>query len=348
MSDHENGFAPPDGTRVYAVGDIHGARALLEEIQALIAADLARRRPARAVVVYLGDYVDRGPDSRGVIDRLIDAPVAGAEPVHLRGNHEALLLDFLDAPAAGRLWLANGGMATLRGYGVAPPAAGDAAALAAARDALRRAIPPRHRAFLEALPARHVEGGYCFAPRRHPAGPRHRRPGGVRPAVDPRRFPGLARRSRPARRARPHDRPPARNPRQPDRHRHRGRPHRHADLRGAGGDRPALAAHLNAAGPARAELTESAAPPTNPPMNGPTPSETGKNFDRLKTLLREMFQLDRGDLDFGLYRIMNMKAGEIGTFLDRDLLPQVKTVLAGVADEERARTEAALADSDSV
>ena len=162
MSDLENGFAPPDGTRVYAVGDIHGARALLEEIQALIAADLARRRPARAVVVYLGDYVDRGPDSRGVIDRLIDAPVAGAEPVHLRGNHEALLLDFLDAPATGRLWLANGGMATLRGYGVAPPAAGDAAALAAARDALRRAIPPRHRAFLEALPARHVEGGYCF------------------------------------------------------------------------------------------------------------------------------------------------------------------------------------------
>ena len=80
-------------------------------------------------------------------------------------------------------------------------------------------------------------------------------------------------------------------------------------------------------------------------MNGPTPSETGKNFDRLKALLREMFQLDRGDLDFGLYRIMNMKAGEIGAFLDRDLLPQVKTVLAGVADEERARTEAALADA---
>ena len=70
--------------------------------------------------------------------------------------------------------------------------------------------------------------------------------------------------------------------------------------------------------------------------------EAGEKFDRLKTLLREMFQLDRGDLDFGLYRIMNMKAGEIEAFLDRDLLPQVKTVLSGVADEERTRIEAEL------
>ena len=70
--------------------------------------------------------------------------------------------------------------------------------------------------------------------------------------------------------------------------------------------------------------------------------ESEKKFDRLKALLREMFQLDRGDLDFGLYRIMNMKAREIEAFLDNDLLPQVKTVLAGVADEERARIEAEL------
>ena len=67
--------------------------------------------------------------------------------------------------------------------------------------------------------------------------------------------------------------------------------------------------------------------------------EAGEKFDRLKTLLREMFQLDRGDLDFGLYRIMNMKAGEIEAFLERDLLPQVKTILAGVADEEREQIE---------
>ncbi len=70
--------------------------------------------------------------------------------------------------------------------------------------------------------------------------------------------------------------------------------------------------------------------------------ESGRNFDRLGELLREMFQLDRGDLDFGLYRVMRMKAGEVERFLNEDLLPQVKTVLAGVADEQRAALEAEL------
>ena len=54
-----------------------------------------------------------------------------------------------------------------------------------------------------------------------------------------------------------------------------------------------------------------------------------EKFNRLKELLRTMFQLDRGDLDFGLYRIMNLKAGEIEEFLEKDLLPQVQTALAG-------------------
>ena len=73
------------------------------------------------------------------------------------------------------------------------------------------------------------------------------------------------------------------------------------------------------------------------------PSPAGENFDRLKALLREMFQLDRGDLDFGLYRIMNVKAAEIGAFLDRDLLPQVERTLRLAGSAERARLEAELA-----
>ena len=81
-----------------------------------------------------------------------------------------------------------------------------------------------------------------------------------------------------------------------------------------------------------------------PAEAGPA-AKAGENFELLKDILREMFQLDRGDLDFGLYRIMNMKAAEIKAFLDRDLLPQVKTVLAGVTDEERARIENDLADT---
>ncbi len=70
-----------------------------------------------------------------------------------------------------------------------------------------------------------------------------------------------------------------------------------------------------------------------------------ESFDRLKDLLREMFRLDRGDLDFGLYRVMNLKAIEIEKFLDRGLLPQVKKILAGIADEDRIRLETELADT---
>lgn len=73
--------------------------------------------------------------------------------------------------------------------------------------------------------------------------------------------------------------------------------------------------------------------------------EAGEKFDRLRDLLREMFQLDRGDLDFGLYRIMNMKAKEITAFLEDDLLPQVKTKINLTADEERKRLEAELQNS---
>ena len=68
------------------------------------------------------------------------------------------------------------------------------------------------------------------------------------------------------------------------------------------------------------------------------PSATGK-LDRLKALLREMFQLDRGDLDFGLYRIMNMKAAEISAFLDDDLLPQVKEALEGLTGNQVTEIE---------
>ena len=80
-------------------------------------------------------------------------------------------------------------------------------------------------------------------------------------------------------------------------------------------------------------------------MSNSTSSQTapapgsGEKLDRLKTLLHEMFQLDRGDLDFGLYRIMNLKAAEVTTFLDQDLLPQVKTALRLTSNEERAALE---------
>lgn len=85
-------------------------------------------------------------------------------------------------------------------------------------------------------------------------------------------------------------------------------------------------------------MANSVRPPNEAESAQPAP-EAGENFDRLKALLREMFQLDRGDLDFGLYRIMNMKAQEITAFLDNDLLPQVKTTLNLTSERERSRLE---------
>ena len=86
------------------------------------------------------------------------------------------------------------------------------------------------------------------------------------------------------------------------------------------------------AGTPSGDMSDSPKPAT------PAPGAAGK-LDRLRALLREMFQLDRGDLDFGLYRIMNLKSAEIGAFLDNDLLPQVKEKLRLTSDEERARLE---------
>ena len=76
----------------------------------------------------------------------------------------------------------------------------------------------------------------------------------------------------------------------------------------------------------------------------PAPGAADK-LDRLRALLREMFQFDRGDLDFGLYRIMNLKSAEVVSFLDNDLLPQVKEKLRLTSDEQRAKLEQELEDA---
>lgn len=107
---------PPD-TRIYAVGDIHGRADLLIDIIARIGDDLRRRPIEHAVEVYLGDYVDRGPDSKTVIDMLAVRLVEN-RAVCLRGNHEALMEDFLQDPAKLGHWNQLGGMQTLASYGV--------------------------------------------------------------------------------------------------------------------------------------------------------------------------------------------------------------------------------------
>lgn len=149
---------PPD-TSVYAIGDIHGRLDLLEALLAQIRADAAAQDTARNVLITLGDYVDRGADSRGVIDLLLNPPLPDFETVCLMGNHEDLMLTYLDDPAAAELWLMNGGAETLASYGVGIPDRSDPVAV---QDAFCQAIPPGHLAFLRGLALSHIEGDFLF------------------------------------------------------------------------------------------------------------------------------------------------------------------------------------------
>jgi serine/threonine protein phosphatase 1 len=117
----------PDGLRVYAIGDVHGCAEHLAQLHALIAADWAAAPAQEAAVVHLGDYVDRGPDSPGVLRRVAGPPpIPGAASIALYGNHEAMMLDALApeaSPDAQFHWQANGGRATMLAYeGTVPEA----------------------------------------------------------------------------------------------------------------------------------------------------------------------------------------------------------------------------------
>lgn len=142
---------PPDGMRLYAIGDVHGCRALLAEMHARIEAELARDRPDDWRIVHIGDYGDRGPDTAGVLDFLVARMQADARVLCLRGNHDEGFLNFVAGTGPDRIFTANGGEATAASYGVAADFS-SAAGVAKARAGLAAALPESHRAFLSALP----------------------------------------------------------------------------------------------------------------------------------------------------------------------------------------------------
>jgi len=152
----------PAGSRIYAIGDVHGRADLLERLRTVIVEDAKWRPIARKVVVYLGDYVDRGPDSRGVIDMLVREKLPGFESVFLKGNHEDSLLQFLTDPGITPAWMAYGGEATLYSYGMRPPDSRRVEDVLAAQKTFIQALPPEHLAFLKALKLVHMEGDYAF------------------------------------------------------------------------------------------------------------------------------------------------------------------------------------------
>ena len=150
------------------MGDIHGRADLLEVLLGRIAADAASHpEDSRRLLVFLGDYIDRGASSRGVVDRLLRDPLPGFEPgfetVRLLGNHEEALLDFLAERSDGMDWLGYGGLETLLSYGVPLRGLPDTPERAAAlRAALGAAVPAAHLAFYRACALHHAVGDYVF------------------------------------------------------------------------------------------------------------------------------------------------------------------------------------------
>jgi serine/threonine protein phosphatase 1 len=154
----------PKDQLLYAIGDIHGRSDLLAMLLAKVEVDAAEAKGVeRKTLVFLGDYVDRGPDSSGVVEMLLSGLPSGFDAHFLKGNHEAILLDFLDDPACLNQWLVNGAEATMQSYGVdVVSLKGDNAKPETWRQAFVAALPTRHRHFFESLELMTSFGDYLF------------------------------------------------------------------------------------------------------------------------------------------------------------------------------------------
>ena len=153
----------PPGRRIYAIGDIHGCARQLTTLHDTIARDLASRPVGSALLLHIGDYVDRGADTAGVIARLVDGcPIPGMDMVNLMGNHESTMLEALSGErAAGTDWLFAGGKAALQSYGIDPDGP---------RDQWATLIPRRPPGFSPQPGPDAPRGRLRLHPRRRPPG----------------------------------------------------------------------------------------------------------------------------------------------------------------------------------
>jgi serine/threonine protein phosphatase 1 len=153
----------PEGELLYAVGDIHGRSDLLAALLREIEADAEASEAEKRTLIFLGDYVDRGPDVRGVVEMLIAGLPQGFEAHFLKGNHEVLLLDFLDDPSSLHAWVLNDGDITMGSYGVEVDALYRARARPEEwRDAFAAALPDAHLRFFRELELSVARGDYLF------------------------------------------------------------------------------------------------------------------------------------------------------------------------------------------
>lgn len=154
----------PDGVRLYVVGDIHGRADLLGRLLMDIQQDGQDNSEIRKILIFLGDYIDRGLQSKQVLDRLTGPVLEGFETVFLKGNHELAMHQFLEDAQFGRTWKYYGGLETLHSYGITElTLSDDPADFERARLHFAAVLPDSHRHFLETLSLSAEFGDYFFA-----------------------------------------------------------------------------------------------------------------------------------------------------------------------------------------
>ena len=151
----------PDGVRIYAIGDIHGRADLLQTLLSKIDVHRTLHPPANSITVFLGDFIDRGPASREVLDLLLGRKQT-KETVFLKGNHETFVPRFLSDPAALDKWRLCGGLETLVSYGLKPSINPDASEQIQLAEELATSIPREHLEFLESLDLSFGCGDFLF------------------------------------------------------------------------------------------------------------------------------------------------------------------------------------------
>jgi serine/threonine protein phosphatase 1 len=151
----------PEGVRLYVIGDIHGCAKLLDQAFARIDAHLVADPVVRPIEIFLGDYVDRGPASRSVLNRLI-ARGQQSEMICLKGNHETYMESFPDRPSIWSEWRHNGGFETLMSYGLAPSMRMSPDEEVKLGASFAERLPEAHRRFLKNLLLSFTCGDYFF------------------------------------------------------------------------------------------------------------------------------------------------------------------------------------------
>jgi serine/threonine protein phosphatase 1 len=151
----------PPGFRVYAFGDIHGRADLLAGLFNIIDLDMSRNPAARAIEVFLGDYIDRGPDSKRTLDMLIERS-SYRETIFLMGNHEFSMMEVLTNPSRIQNWRQFGGLQTLMSYGLDPPLVPNVEEQIELVKALLEIMPTEHLAFLKQLRPSFSCGDFYF------------------------------------------------------------------------------------------------------------------------------------------------------------------------------------------